>query len=126
MKKYFLGSIVVIGLLIHQNLRAEEASKDLGKGVSNDAKDSADKFQEHKAMSLKNVDERIESLNKMKTCLSSATKKEELKSCRETHRGSMEAMKMEHLDHHMERMKERRAKMDEKIKELEAKKKDSK
>lgn len=50
-------------------------------------------LNEAKAKIASNIDKRISNLNTFKSCVKSASSREQLKSCRETHRASSKALK---------------------------------
>lgn len=64
--------------------------------------EDANKVQERKAKVLKSIDARIKALGELKSCISSASKKEELKACRKKHKSAMKPLRTE--------MKQRREK----------------
>ncbi len=57
------------------------------------------KFEEHKAKVLQRVETRLSRLNEHKNCIASATKKEELKACREKMKAWHDANRKEHEEH---------------------------
>lgn len=60
-------------------------------------------FDERKAKALENINARIDGLTSLKSCVSAASKKSDLKKCRKNHKAKMEPMRKQ--------MKEQRAKM---------------
>ncbi len=71
-------------------------------------------FEEHKNFALKMIDERMASLQSAKTCISAAQDQEQLKECRKKEREAMRGRRGEHLDNRIEKLQEKKAKMNEK------------
>jgi hypothetical protein len=76
MKKLLL--ILAIVFLVQNMAYAEEGR---GKGK---------RFEENKGRVIENIGKKIEFLNNFKTCVTSASSREELKSCRMTNKKTME------------------------------------
>jgi hypothetical protein len=68
-------------------------------------------FEEHKKEILSHIDKKISMLNEHKTCVSSASSKDDLKKCHEGMKEDREVMKKEHKE-------ERTQKIDARIKKL--------
>lgn len=115
MKKTILQSLIASCLLATLPALAQEGNKDSGGN-----------FDIHKAEAIKTIDEQIDSLNKFKGCISSATKHDDIHNCRKDHRESMKGLRAEMKEKHIERMKEHRDKIDEKIKKIESTKSEEK
>jgi len=52
-------------------------------------------FAKKKAFMLEHLDKKVVIINNFKSCISSATKNKELKSCRQTYKASMKRLKVE-------------------------------
>ena len=52
----------------------------------------AEEFEARKNKVLQGIDKKIEHLSNLKSCISNASKKEELKSCRREHKSTMKAL----------------------------------
>ncbi len=72
-------------------------------------------LDEQKAKISQNVDKRIESLNKMKSCVQSAADQMAMKACREAHRKDMNAMADMMMDEKIQKMQEKKAKRAQKV-----------
>lgn len=55
----------------------------------------AKRFEENKARILQNIDTRIGYINQFKSCVSGATSKDQMKSCRQDHKSKMQAFQAE-------------------------------
>ncbi len=53
------------------------------------------KIQEKKAKAIQSIDARIKALGELKSCISSASKKEDLKACRKKHKDAMKPLRTE-------------------------------
>ncbi|MEY4615149.1 MAG: hypothetical protein RJB66_109 [Pseudomonadota bacterium] len=89
-------------------------------------KDASAQFESHKTQAVKAIDEQIESLNKFKGCVNGSMKPEDIRHCRKEHRDAMKGLRADLKEKHLEKMKDHREKMDEKIKKLESQKSEEK
>jgi len=84
----------------------------LGTGFVSAAEDKEAKKKERlemaKSMASSNIDKRIQALQEMKSCISSATDKESLKTCREQAKSKAESMRAENKAKRKERMANRK------------------
>lgn len=90
--------VAVLFLLLSVNSLAEE-------------KGSGEKFQKAKSMMLEKIEKRISNLQDVKSCVSSASNKEALKSCREkmkAHRAEMKEQRKDWKKKRKERRKKRK------------------
>jgi 3-keto-L-gulonate-6-phosphate decarboxylase len=71
-------------------------------------------FEEHKANMVKELDERLASLNAHKTCVSAAKDHEAMKACHEKMKEVRQENRMEHMEKRKERMEKRMERMKEK------------
>lgn len=67
-------------------------------------------LEEQKAKVSQNVDKRIESLNKMKSCVQSAADQAAIKNCREAHRKEMHALADVMMEEKINKLQEKKAK----------------
>lgn len=72
--------------------------------------DAKGNLDSHKMMVTSNLDKRIESLQKMKTCITGATSHDAMKTCRETHRAEMNALEDAKIDARIQKLQEKKAK----------------
>lgn len=70
-----------------------------------------DNFAERKTQALANIDKRIAMMNEMKTCISGASDQAALKTCHQKMREEHKGMKMDRMDHKIQKMQERKAKI---------------
>jgi len=62
-----------------------------------------EKFEQRKERALKNINMRISQMEKAKSCISSASKMEDLKACRKQSRETMKEMKQNRKERRKER-----------------------
>ena len=79
MKKLLL---ILAMVFLVQNMTYADEGKGKGK-----------RFEENKGRVLENIGKKIEFLNNFKTCVTSASSREELKSCRMTNKKTMEGFR---------------------------------
>lgn len=85
MKKIIIGTILVSGLLFangYQNNQDRGYNQDRGSSERGQGKRQGKSIEEIKSKILSKLENRITKLNKAKSCISSASTKQELKSCR--------------------------------------------
>lgn len=83
---------------------------------------AGENFEEMKKKALEHVDKRIGMLNEMKSCISAASKKEDMKPCREKFKDEHHSMKSEMGAERIKRQEMRLQKMKEKQEEMNKKK----
>lgn len=83
--------------------------------ITANAEEAKPGLEQAKQNASANIDARTASLEKMKTCMQSATDKEAMKACRQAHQTEMASVRAEHKE-------KRRAKLDEKMKKIQARK----
>ena len=59
------------------------------------AHDHEENFDQFKSMVSANIDQKISALQTLKSCVSSASKKEDVKACRDSHRTTLQNLKSE-------------------------------
>ncbi|MGE0634161.1 MAG: hypothetical protein AB7O96_17230 [Pseudobdellovibrionaceae bacterium] len=67
-------------------------------------------FDAKKTNMTSNIDKRIESLNKLKSCIQGATSEDSVKPCRNTHRMEMDAIHDGNIDTRIQKLQERKDK----------------
>lgn len=87
----------------------------VGFGVAN-AEESKEGFAEHKAQMIQNLDARIQNLQTAKSCISAAQDMAAGKKCHETLHEAQKALESQHLDKRMQRLEERKEKLERKRK----------
>lgn len=73
------------------------------------AEEKQENLSEVKAKIASNIDKRISNLNTFKSCIQSASSKEQMKSCREKHRASSKALKSQIKSEWQARKNQRKA-----------------
>ena len=71
-------------------------------------------FDTHKQEAMDMIDKRIAALNQLKSCVQGASSKEALRTCHETHKEERVEFRKEHMDKRIQKMQEKRSKMDQK------------
>jgi hypothetical protein len=89
--------VLIIGLAIFSQPLLVQAAGN-GKG-----------FEKQKARVLQNIETKIGFFNSFKSCVSGATSKEQLKSCRQNHKSQMQAHHKNNKDERAARKQEREA-----------------
>lgn len=60
-------------------------------------------MEERKAKALTRIDKKISLMNEHKSCVASASKKDDIKTCRTTHKSKMKAFRAEHKEKHKDK-----------------------
>ncbi|MDD4004957.1 MAG: hypothetical protein PHW69_07110 [Elusimicrobiaceae bacterium] len=79
-----------------------------------------DNFAQRKQEALKRVDERISSLNQLKTCIAAAADAAGLKSCHKTHKGDLKDMRKELKEERMQKIGKRQKKLESRKQKMKA------
>lgn len=78
----------------------------------------ADQFVERKNKVIQGIDKKIEHLSSLKSCISNASKKEELKSCRQEHKSTMKALRETRRAERQQNKEKKISMLEEKLKKL--------